>query len=74
VIKELKEAFDKRDPEKAEAATKKAEELLKQASADIQNAAQQQAQGGAQAGGAQGQGPSGGGDDDVEDVDYEEVK
>jgi len=74
VVKELKEAFDKRDPEKAEAATKKAEEILKQATADIQNAAaQQQAQGGADAG-AQSQGQSGGGDDDIEDVDYEEVK
>ncbi len=75
VIKELKDAFDKRDADKAEAATKKAEEVLKQASEDINRAAQSQ-----QAGASQSQETSSAsqddkkGGDDVEDVDYEEVK
>ncbi len=75
VIKELKDAFDKRDADKAEAATKKAEEVLKQASEDINRAAQSQ-----QAGTSQSQETSSAsqddnkGGDDVEDVDYEEVK
>ncbi len=74
IIKELKEAFDKRDPEKAEAATRKAEEILKQASADIQNAAQAQAGAQAQQESGKQTGGDNNGGDDVEDVDYEEVK
>ncbi len=73
VVKELKEAFDKRDAAAAEAAVKKAEDVLKQASADIQNAAQAQAGAGANQSGA-GQSTQSGGSDDIEDVDYEEVK
>ena len=74
VVKELKEAFDKRDADKADAAVKKAEDVLKQIQTDIANAAQ--AQGTQTTGEAQGgqSSASGSGGDDVEDVDYEEVK
>jgi len=72
VVKKLKEAFDKKDPDMAEAATKEADELMMKVGQDIQNAAQA---GGA---GAQQQAPNTdepkASDDNVEDVDFEEVK
>jgi len=73
VVKKLKEAFDKKDPDLAEAATKEADEVMMKAGQDIQNAAQADA--GAQQQQAQ-QEPSQDqkADDDVQDADFEEVE
>ena len=71
VVKKLKEAFDKKDPDMAEAASKEADELMMKVGQDIQNAAQASGAGAAQ------QAPNTDepkADDDVQDVDFEEVK
>jgi molecular chaperone DnaK len=72
VVKKLKEAFDKKDPDLAEAATKEADEVMMKAGQDIQNAAQ------ADAANQQQQAPNTeekkSDDDNVQDVDFEEVK
>ncbi len=70
VIKKLKEAFDKKDADLAEAASKEADEVLTKAGQDIQNAQQATADANTQSE-AKTENKK---DDDVQDVDFEEVK
>ncbi len=70
IVKKLKDAYDKKDADMAEAATKEADELMMKVGQDIQNAAQANAgTQQAQQEPSQEQKP----DDDVQDADFEEV-
>ena len=69
VVKKLKEAYDKKDADLAEAAAKEADEVMMKAGQDIQNAAQAGA--GQQQAAPEQESKT---DDDVQDVDFEEVK
>ncbi len=74
MVKKLKEAFDKKDADMAEAATKEAEDLMMKVGQDIQNAAQAQGTAGAQTQQSTSNDTQDGNNDDVQDVDFEEVK
>lgn len=74
-LKELKDAYEKKDADACEAASTKLTNAFQAASQEMYNAANAQP-GGAQAGPQAGQGAQGGQDanKDAEDVDFEEVK